>query len=493
MRQVQARPGSLGILTDQSIWRSEMAPRRHQFVQRREAVGHTQESLAEAVQVDRTTVGRWESGRCTPQPWMRPKLARVLRISVDQLAELLGAAGSSSRPRATASASAFTKPGREGFQETRRIAEVVAADSAESARFLQFASASNVDGTFLEQIDFDIVRLAADYVCKPVSELFHEIGALRRVVFELLRGRQRPDEASHLYVQAGRLCGLSAHVALDLGQYLAAATQSRTAWRCAELAGHDGLRAWIRSLQSLIAYWRQDYSRAAELARSGLQYPDGGTVSTRLFSLEARAAAALGDRSTAARAVESAHTARCDSPVAVDVPGIFTFPEAKQWAYAGTALLALGGRGNVGRAIEASSQAITLYESGPQRERSSGDLLAARLDLANAHLADGDLDGVQEKVLLVLDAAPERRTAKAPAHLEAAFREVRTRELPGSIVVTDPAPVVSHLASYEAWADQCGVPFQETVARAAEIAGSLIEAEGAFEITCLGGLLTCRV
>ncbi|MBC3843609.1 helix-turn-helix transcriptional regulator [Streptacidiphilus sp. 4-A2] len=66
-----------------------MATRRHRLIERREAVGHTQESLAAAMDVDRTTVGRWESGRGTPQPWMRPKLARALRVNADQLAQLL--------------------------------------------------------------------------------------------------------------------------------------------------------------------------------------------------------------------------------------------------------------------------------------------------------------------------------------------------------------------------------------------------------------------
>ncbi|MET8541642.1 hypothetical protein ABZW03_13460 [Kitasatospora sp. NPDC004799] len=103
----------------------------------------------------------------------------------------------------------------------------------------------------------------------------------------------------------------------------------------------------------------------------------------------------------------------------MDLPGVFTFPEAKQWAYAGTALLALGGRRHVDRAIEASSTAIAMYESGPQQEQSSGDLLAACLDLANAHLAHGDLDGVKERLSVVLDAAPERRTASISSRLRA--------------------------------------------------------------------------
>ncbi|MGH8898737.1 MAG: hypothetical protein ACRDZ4_17380 [Egibacteraceae bacterium] len=81
-----------------------------------------------------------------------------------------------------------------------------------------------------------------------------------------------------------------------------------------------------------------------------------------------------------------------------DPAGVFMFPAAKQSAYAGTALLALGGRDRVATAIAESTRAIELYTVGPPEERSSGDLLAARLDLANAHLANGDLDGMDQEL-----------------------------------------------------------------------------------------------
>jgi transcriptional regulator with XRE-family HTH domain len=67
--------------------------RRHRLAQRRRAVGLSQEALAEAIGVDRSTVVRWERADTEPQPWHRPRLARALRLSVEDLAVLLADVG----------------------------------------------------------------------------------------------------------------------------------------------------------------------------------------------------------------------------------------------------------------------------------------------------------------------------------------------------------------------------------------------------------------
>lgn len=67
-----------------------MVGRRHRLVSTRKAAGFSQERLAEAVGVERSTVMRWECGETRPQPWARPRLARALGISDQSLSELLG-------------------------------------------------------------------------------------------------------------------------------------------------------------------------------------------------------------------------------------------------------------------------------------------------------------------------------------------------------------------------------------------------------------------
>jgi tetratricopeptide (TPR) repeat protein/transcriptional regulator with XRE-family HTH domain len=62
---------------------------KRRLAQRRKALGLTQEQFAELLGVDPTTVARWERGESEPLPLIWPKLARVLKVSADQLQELL--------------------------------------------------------------------------------------------------------------------------------------------------------------------------------------------------------------------------------------------------------------------------------------------------------------------------------------------------------------------------------------------------------------------
>lgn len=54
-------------------------------------------------------------------------------------------------------------------------------------------------------------------------------------------------------------------------------------------------------------------------------------------------------------------------------------------------------------------RSIALYGAGA--DRSVGDLLAARLDVATAHLRDHDADGALEQIQLITAVAPGHRTA----------------------------------------------------------------------------------
>ncbi|MEU6709402.1 class I SAM-dependent methyltransferase [Streptomyces wuyuanensis] len=81
---------------------------------------------------------------------------------------------------------------------------------------------------------------------------------------------------------------------------------------------------------------------------------------------------------------------------------------------------------------------------------------------------------------------------KAPAFLGEEFSCVELVQLPGTITVPIPDPVIAHMSSYRAWADQHDVPFDATIDRARTLVADHIARYGAYEITCLGGILVCR-
>jgi len=80
----------------------------------------------------------------------------------------------------------------------------------------------------------------------------------------------------------------------------------------------------------------------------------------------------------------------------------------------------------------------------------------------------------------------------APGFLGEEFGRVETIELPSTVTVHDPGPVVAYLASYRAWADQYDVPFDATVDRARAIVTERIARQGMFEVGCRAGILVCR-
>ncbi|UIX33348.1 helix-turn-helix domain-containing protein [Streptomyces sp. GQFP] len=66
-----------------------MAAKRMRLAQRRKSAGYSQDKLAERLGIERSTVVRWETAESEPQPWVRPKLAAALNVTLDELESLL--------------------------------------------------------------------------------------------------------------------------------------------------------------------------------------------------------------------------------------------------------------------------------------------------------------------------------------------------------------------------------------------------------------------
>lgn len=158
----------------------------------------------------------------------------------------------------------------------------------ESSAHAGWAETTNVGETTLEQLDADAFRIANDYVHAPPMPMALDMLRVRRRVYRLLEGHQKPADTAHLYLLAGTLCGLLANASTDLGYHDAAAEQARAAWAYAEIIGHNGLRAWTRGMQALIEYWSERPRQATRLAQGAQRYADSTTAKVRLLHIEAR-------------------------------------------------------------------------------------------------------------------------------------------------------------------------------------------------------------
>jgi hypothetical protein len=370
----------------------------------------TSDQLDERLTVSTRQVGRWMAGNLDGLP--HPAACRVLEQMFGESAErLFGPPDLASR--ATVITVGTTEPAPVGSEPAEDLAmqREVAMAASESARFAQFAEQSNVGPHTLEQFRADLTRIATNYPNRPVYPLFVELRALRNRAFELLEGRQRPPQSRELYLVAGALCGMLANASFDLGLLPAAETQARTAFLCAELAGNNALRAWIRGTQSLVAYWDDRPGAAVELAADGWRYiPETGTARVRLASIEARAHARLRDQRATENALARADQARDQVRGADDPGGMLAFPLAKQSLYTATARLWLDGPGSIADAERDAARAVELYEADPPERRRLGELCLARLDLAAARLGRDDLEGTAEQLRDVLAIAAQRRT-----------------------------------------------------------------------------------
>ncbi|WP_326811614.1 helix-turn-helix transcriptional regulator [Streptomyces scopuliridis] len=386
----------------------------------RHALGWTLQETAEristlpgaAIAADASLVGKWEKwpGPSSRRPTLQVlvALAAVYGCEVETILDIedrralpdsdLRILQHHAPEQALASASAHATI------EPPADPDPVLSAAADSASWAQWAEATNVGEIALEQILADVRTLAYDYLTSDALVLFNRTRTLRDRVFALLEGHQPPRQSADLYLSAGYLCGLLAWMTSDLGNLRAADTHGRTAWLCAENAGHDGLRAWVCSTRSKIALWDGRLRDAVNHARRGSLVTVGGTVGVLLACQEADAWAVLGAADEAENALSRAARAREAIVGEDDIGGLFSCPQARQENYAAAVHLRIG---QPQAALRETQSALSLL--GTQSVRAYGTEAQIHIGQASALLDCGETDGIMPALLPVLAMPAERR------------------------------------------------------------------------------------
>ena len=278
-------------------------------------------------------------------------------------------------------------------------------------KFGVIAGQTNLSQGGLDRLTDAVRELATSYPQRPLPELLNDLVTAQDTLYTSLEGRQRPDLTRQLYFLAGVVGGLLAKASHDLSDPHAALTQARTAFLCAENADHNGLRAWIRGLQALIAYWAERPHESVRYAQTGAEYAarSRNTATVWLPVSEARAWAAVGNAAETHAALDRAERAwdsvRHDE--VDELGGICTFGRARQLYYAADALAWLPSEADEGERY--STRAVDAYADTTGPEWAFGDQAGSYTDLAIVRIARGELEGAAEAVRPVLDLPTEQR------------------------------------------------------------------------------------
>jgi hypothetical protein len=192
----------------------------------------------------------------------------------------------------------------------------------------------------------ETAQLASDYQRQPPHAYASRLVDIQNTCFDLLDRPASIAVTRQLLTVSAITGGILAKVALDLGHQRSAQTHIRAAYVSADHADHPQLKAWIRGLQSVMAYWEGRYAEARDYAARGQALRARSTASVWLAASDARAAAAIGDVSATRAALTAADEARADvtENEIDDLGGLCVFSHIRQIYYTADALAALPGQ-----------------------------------------------------------------------------------------------------------------------------------------------------
>ena len=282
------------------------------LAERRRALGYSQEGLAHALGVDRRTIGRWEARETKPQPPLRPQLAELLHLDLDELDALVG------QPQAARPESAGSQPRdhhgsgdlddmiRRQFLRAITVTSALVALPADESAALAEGARRGTSDDFLCMNDhlWQVYQLA-----RAKGSVYPLVRDQLATLNDTLDG-QPEVEARALCGAAGDLFQLAGELAFDGNRYTdAAASYTLAASASKEAKSYDLLacalvrHAYVDLNEHRYTDATSTLSAAEKVARRG-----DSSLSTRhwVASVQAEAYAGLGNLFACERALDEA-------------------------------------------------------------------------------------------------------------------------------------------------------------------------------------------
>ncbi|MFF9983798.1 helix-turn-helix transcriptional regulator [Streptomyces erythrochromogenes] len=288
------------------------------LAERRKTLGYSQETLAGLLGVDRTTVGRWESGRIEPQPPQRRGLALALELSLRELDSLLTAVRAGMQETAGHQVNDHPRAGDEDEMIRREFLRILTVSGAMTA--LPAYEAEAVTAGALRGAPADFERMN-DHLWR-VYQLARSKSSVYPVIRDQLSRLNEALDAGRgssrtLLGAAADLFQMAGEIAFDGNRYTEAAASYSLAASAGKEAGAYDLWACALVRHSYLDMSERRYHQAAQMLGAAERLAGRGdkALSTRhwVASVQAEAYAGLGDlsacESALARAEEVRHLA----------------------------------------------------------------------------------------------------------------------------------------------------------------------------------------
>ncbi len=300
-----------------------MGDRRTAFATRREAMGYTQEAFAAALEVEPSTVGRWERGEVAPQPFRRPRIARLLDVTLHELGTLLGQVPAPARYPATV---AVVPPDLAEADDMNRR-DLLRLFSATGALLALPPAAGDVDRAAAAVSGGALDAAGAEEFAVFASHLWRVYGLasnksqvlpLVRTQLDVLTSALRQSQASSIRQRlcelASDLFQLAGEIYFDGDRYTDAAHCYTLAADASKEAGAPDLWACALTRHAFIAVYERKFADAAPLLDLAATLASRGDtdLSTRhwVAAVQAETFAGLGDFDGCQRALDTAAEVR---------------------------------------------------------------------------------------------------------------------------------------------------------------------------------------
>lgn len=416
-----------------------MASKRWRFAASRRSAGYSQEQLAEQLGVERSTVTRWEAGETTPQPWVRPKLAKLLTVSGEQLDGLLAEAETAAAVSShdVTAAVTSTEPVTV-LEQVERLRQGLHETISEHA--LSRASLDDWEQTVSQHGNATRDR-------PPVAMLDDLTADLAELQQALTRCRSSTALRRLTRVTA-HLAGLMCLMLIKLGSRPAFRRWARTARTAADEAGDPLTASWVRAQEAYGCFYSGNLTDAVVVAQHA-QTLAGHTPCVGIAlaaALEARAQAALGKTQETLEAIaraEAVLAALDDESVTVSA---FGYNEAQLRFHEGNALTHLH---DTTAAWSSQQRALELCPANDYLDRT-----LTQLDRVACLAHDGDASGAADyaiQALVPLTEDQRRGLITLRAHEAVATLPSGQRALPAVRDLHDLLMLTSGTKENEGW------------------------------------------